>query len=124
MLHRNRDALLGPVHGGGRNTRIMVTMPSEAATDPDLIPALGAAGMDIARVNCAHDDAAAWQQMIDRVRALPDGGPGGDGSGRPEVADRSVDGGGRGYAGSGPSAMTSAKWSGRRGSSSATPICR
>lgn len=73
VLHRNRDGLLGPVHDEGRSTRIMVTMPSQAATDPALIDQLGAAGMDIARVNCAHDDAAAWREMIGRVRALPDG---------------------------------------------------
>jgi pyruvate kinase len=46
----------------------MVTLPSEAAEDGDLIHALVAAGMDAARINCAHDDAAAWHKMIAHVR--------------------------------------------------------
>jgi pyruvate kinase len=35
----------------------MVTLPTEAADDGDLITALVSAGMDAARINCAHDDA-------------------------------------------------------------------
>ncbi|MGD9543647.1 MAG: pyruvate kinase [Methylocystis sp.] len=54
---------------GRRQTRIMATLPSEAATDASLVAALIDAGMDCARINCAHDDAAAWSQMIDNVRA-------------------------------------------------------
>jgi len=46
----------------------MVTMPSEAADDYALIEALVEAGMDCMRINCAHDDAAAWQRMIDHLR--------------------------------------------------------
>lgn len=72
VLHRNRRELLGGVHGGARSTRIMVTMPSEAATDPALIPAMAAAGMDIARVNCAHDDEDTWATMIRDVREAGD----------------------------------------------------
>lgn len=52
-----------------RHTRIMATLPSEAATDAGLVSALIDAGMDCARINCAHDDAAAWSRMIDNVRA-------------------------------------------------------
>jgi len=85
-LIRNRDDLLGTVHPGasddtaadgpdddhgGRATRVMVTMPSEAADDPELVGRMGAAGMDVARVNCAHDGPADWTRMIDAVRALP-----------------------------------------------------
>ena len=47
----------------------MVTLPSQAAHDDRLVAALVAAGMDIARINCAHDDAAAWVAMAGRVRA-------------------------------------------------------
>ena len=42
----------------------MVTMPSEAAELPDLVRDLVAAGMDVMRINCAHDDAAAWRRMV------------------------------------------------------------
>lgn len=74
LLMRNRDDVLGTVHGSdARSTRIMVTMPSEAADEPDLVRRMGAAGMDIARVNCAHDGPAEWARMIQSVRALPGG---------------------------------------------------
>ncbi len=46
----------------------MVTLPAEAATDYGLVRRLVAAGMDIARINCAHDDATAWEAMAEHVR--------------------------------------------------------
>ncbi len=51
-----------------RSVRIMVTFPSEAATDYAFVKELVQRGMDCARINCAHDDAEAWQQMIAYVR--------------------------------------------------------
>ncbi len=51
-----------------RNTRIMVTMPSEAATDGQLIRDLLERGMDIMRINCAHDDSQVWGRMIANLR--------------------------------------------------------
>jgi pyruvate kinase len=62
------QALFGPPPDG-RRTHIMVTLPSAAATDRSLIPALLRHGMDVARINCAHDDADAWIAMAARVRA-------------------------------------------------------
>lgn len=52
-----------------RTTRIMVTLPSEAAGDPALVAAYARAGMDVARINCAHDDPDAWARMAQHVRA-------------------------------------------------------
>jgi pyruvate kinase len=46
----------------------MVTMSSEAADDPALVRDLVAAGMDVMRINCAHDDAKAWRRMVDHLR--------------------------------------------------------
>ena len=68
VLAANATALLGrpPVE---RSTRIMVTLPSEAASDPTLVAGLLHSGMDLARVNCAHDDATAWDTMITAVRS-------------------------------------------------------
>lgn len=66
-LAAQADALLGPAVAG-RAVRIMVTMPSEAADDGRLIHALLEQGMDCMRINCAHDDAAAWSRMIDHLR--------------------------------------------------------
>jgi len=51
-----------------RKTRIMVTLPTESASDDFLIPEMFAAGMNIARINCARDDEAVWTAMIERVR--------------------------------------------------------
>ncbi len=48
--------------------RIMVTMPSEAADDYHLVHDLLQQGMDCMRINCAHDDAAAWLRMIEHLR--------------------------------------------------------
>jgi pyruvate kinase len=67
QLRRNAERLFGSAPAR-RDTRIMVTLPSEAATDPTLADRLVAAGMDVARINCAHDDAAAWQAMAAQVR--------------------------------------------------------
>ena len=53
----------------GPATRIMVTMPAAAATDPALVARMLAAGADCARINCAHDDPAVWRAIIRHVRA-------------------------------------------------------
>jgi pyruvate kinase len=66
LLEQHTDALLGP-RPLARDTRIMVTMPSEAATDYLLVRELVASGMDCMRINCAHDNESAWQQMIDNL---------------------------------------------------------
>lgn len=52
----------------GRRTRIMVTLPSQAAGGPDLTLDLARAGMDVARINCAHDEPEAWRAMTAFVR--------------------------------------------------------
>jgi pyruvate kinase len=67
LLHEHAEALLGPAPAA-RSTRIMVTMPSEAAHDYALVLALVTRGMDCMRINCAHDDVPAWQGMIDNLR--------------------------------------------------------
>lgn len=67
LLSRNRKDLLG-ARTKGRRTRIMVTLPSEAAVDYQLVLDMVEAGMNVARVNCAHDHEVAWKKMIDHVR--------------------------------------------------------
>jgi len=66
-LDRNANALLGR-SPRPRSTRIMVTLPSESAADGTIIGDLVDAGMDVARVNCAHDDVTAWAAMVDELR--------------------------------------------------------
>ena len=68
LLRSRTVDLLGPVPAD-RETRIMVTLPPEAATDPQLVRRLVERGMDVARINCAHDDPTAWRAMADHVRA-------------------------------------------------------
>jgi len=67
LLAEHTDALLGPATNG-RPVRIMVTMPSEAADDYLLVHHLLQQGMDCMRINCAHDDAAAWARMIEHLK--------------------------------------------------------
>ena len=67
LLTAHTDALLGP-QPHGRTVRIMVTMPSEAGHDYALVRYLLAAGMDCMRINCAHDDPATWDRMIQHLR--------------------------------------------------------
>ncbi len=47
----------------------MVTLGREAAEEPGLIADLAASGADVVRINCGHDDADIWQQMIENTRA-------------------------------------------------------
>ena len=63
----HRAAILGP-RPEGRDVSIMVTLPTEAADNPTLVEEMLAAGMNIARINCAHDDAGTWERMIANVR--------------------------------------------------------
>ncbi|MDO8810982.1 MAG: pyruvate kinase [Gallionella sp.] len=66
LLERNTNNLLGkpPAH---RRSRIMVTLPSEAADDYSLIKDMLIHGMDCARINCAHDDPEIWARMIGQI---------------------------------------------------------
>jgi len=66
-LDAHTHALLGRP-AGKRATRIMVTMPSEAACNPHLLEELLVSGMDVMRINCAHDDPEAWLAMIRNLR--------------------------------------------------------
>lgn len=67
LLKRHTNQLLGeaPAH---RWTRFMVTFPTEAATDYPFVRDLLIRGMSCARINCAHDNPAAWKNMIDNLR--------------------------------------------------------
>lgn len=67
LLAENAVAVLGPMPPG-RNARIMVTMPSEAAEEPAFIRDLLAGGMNIMRINGAHDNPQAWERMVAYLR--------------------------------------------------------
>ena len=68
LLSAHALHILGP-GPHNRDVRIMVTMPGGAADDPSIILRALERGMDIMRINCAHDDAAAWMRMVTHVQA-------------------------------------------------------
>ncbi len=72
-LREHTQALLGS-DPQGRHVRIMVSMPSEAATDAQLVRNLVEVGMDVMRINCAHDGPAEWAAMVDNLRLEVSGG--------------------------------------------------
>ncbi len=67
LLEKHTEALLGSAPSN-RQVRIMVTMPSDAAHDYALVHELVESGMNCMRINCAHDDAAVWERMIQNLR--------------------------------------------------------
>ena len=67
LLKQRTDRLLG-AKPENRDVRIMVTMPSEAAVDYDLVKDLLTRGMDCMRINCAHDNTETWAKMIDNLK--------------------------------------------------------
>jgi pyruvate kinase len=67
LLENNTAALLGPAPQG-RTVRIMVTMPTEAASDYGLVRDLLKSGMNCMRVNAAHDNEDAWARMVENLR--------------------------------------------------------
>ena len=68
-LRQRADALFG-APPFGRQVRIMVTLPRSAADDDGLLRGLIAAGMDVARINAAHDDPQTWERLALKVRSL------------------------------------------------------
>ena len=68
-LEAEQEHVFGARPRGGPRVRVMATLPPEAATDAHFVDDLVIAGMDCARINCAHDDAEAWGRMVANVRA-------------------------------------------------------
>lgn len=67
VADRHKTAILGE-RPQGRDVGIMVTMPPEAADNKSLVAEMLAAGMNVARINCAHDDEQVWEAMIRNIR--------------------------------------------------------
>lgn len=65
-LDTNTDALFGerPLH---RVPRIMVTLDTQSSDDYAFVKQLVASGMDIARINGAHDNPQQWEMMAANV---------------------------------------------------------
>ena len=67
-LEANSQLLFG-ASSPQRKARIMVTLPTQAAWDTELIPGLLKQGVDCFRINCAHDKPDIWLKMVKRIRA-------------------------------------------------------
>ncbi|MFO8025865.1 pyruvate kinase [Thiohalophilus sp.] len=67
ILDQNSDQALG-ASPANRMTRIMVTLSSDTAHDYRAVYDLIREGMNIARINCAHDNPFTWRLMIKHVR--------------------------------------------------------
>jgi len=67
LIERRADTLFGKRSRLSKG-RIMVTLPTHAATDKAWCAALLEAGASCARINTAHDDPDTWRSMIDNIR--------------------------------------------------------
>ena len=63
-LRAQTESLFGP----SPRCAIMVTLPTDAASDETLVRSLLSAGMRVARINCAHDDPETWIAASSLVR--------------------------------------------------------
>lgn len=68
LLRRATEDVFGAPSSRSRRVRIMVTMPTEAASRYKFVRDLVMRGMDVVRINCAHDTVDEWQSMIANVR--------------------------------------------------------
>lgn len=67
LLTNHTKELLGN-RSKGRRVRIMVTLPTQAAYDYQMVHNMVLNGMNCARINCAHDNPAIWEQIIQNVK--------------------------------------------------------
>lgn len=67
LLEAETERVLGP-EPAGRRVRIMVTFPTQAAEDYGFVLETLRRGMNVARINCAHDSPVEWLAMVENVR--------------------------------------------------------
>lgn len=67
LLQEQTEALFGKTLRH-RRVRIMVTLPTEAASNYELVRNLIHQGTDCVRINCSHDTPTEWSAMIANVR--------------------------------------------------------
>ncbi|MDH3645721.1 MAG: pyruvate kinase [Gammaproteobacteria bacterium] len=68
-LDKHAAEILGSAPSG-RSARIIVTLAPETAMNQELVAGLMKNGMNVARINCGHDDEKTWSAMIDNVRTV------------------------------------------------------
>ena len=67
IIQKHTEELLGKPTKD-RRVRIMVTMPTEAAHNYEMVSSMAREGMNCARINCAHDTPEVWTQIIKNVK--------------------------------------------------------
>ncbi|MGF1541500.1 MAG: pyruvate kinase [Pleurocapsa sp.] len=67
LLNQHTEEVFGK-RMNQRRVRIMVTLPTEAAENYELVRELVQQGTDCIRINCAHDSTEKWLAMIDNLR--------------------------------------------------------
>ncbi len=67
-LQRHTREALGPCPSG-RHVYIMVTAPSAGDADREWMASMLRAGMNVLRINCAHEGPAEWERMVEALRA-------------------------------------------------------
>ena len=67
LLASHTEALLGP-KPQKRNTSILVTLAADVVEEYELILRMMKAGMNCARINCAHDNEKVWLKMVQLIR--------------------------------------------------------
>jgi pyruvate kinase len=67
LLRQHTEELFGAT-SLCHSVRIMVTLPTEAATNYELVREIVRRGASCMRINCAHDTPEIWQHMIDHIR--------------------------------------------------------
>jgi pyruvate kinase len=67
LLRQHTEELFG-LTPPQRGVRIMVTLPTEAATDYTLVREIVQRGANCVRINCAHDTPEIWERAIQHVR--------------------------------------------------------
>ncbi|MBC5993688.1 pyruvate kinase [Pontibacter cellulosilyticus] len=67
LLAAHTEALLG-TKPKKRRTSIMVTLAADVVNEYELVLRMFKAGMNCARINCAHDSEKVWLKMIELIR--------------------------------------------------------
>jgi len=71
LLHEHTRALLGP-RPSHRHVYVMVTAPNAAEVDDLWVERLLATGMNVLRVNTAHENEDAWMHIVSTARRVAD----------------------------------------------------
>lgn len=68
LLHAHTRAAFGP-KPAGRHVAVMVTAPSAAEADRSWLGRVLRAGMNVLRINCAHEGPAEWKRILVALEA-------------------------------------------------------